>query len=77
MLHCWMVSRHATGCVLMCLVSAPAAREGMYRWWGASEVLWRWDSCCKASPCSRALPGSLGWAVGETVAGPFRHAGGP
>lgn len=77
MLRCWMVARHMTGRVLACFILAPAACEGMYRWWGASEVLWRWDNCCKASPCSHALPGSLGWAAGEATAGPFGYAGGP
>lgn len=61
----------------MCFSSAPAVLEGMYCWWGANEVLWRWDSCCKVSPCSCALPGSLGWVVGEAMAGPFRHRRGP
>lgn len=71
MLHRWMVARHTTGRVSTCFISTPAACEGMYHWWGAREVLWRWDSCCKVSPCSRAFPGNLGWAMGEAMAGPL------
>lgn len=63
--------------VLTCFISAPAACEGMRCRWDANEVLWRWGRCCKASPCLCALPDSLRWAVGEVMAGPFGHAGGP
>lgn len=51
--------------------------KGCYHWWGANEVLWRRDNCCQVSSCSPALPASLGWVVGETMAIPFRHTGGP
>lgn len=67
MLHCWMVARNMTGWVLMWFISALVVYEGMCHWWSASEVLWRWDSCCKAAPCSHALTGSIAWAVAETL----------
>lgn len=45
-LQCWTV--------LMCFVSATAAVKGYFT---ASKVLWSWDSCCEASPCSQTPPG--------------------
>ncbi|KAL2301879.1 hypothetical protein Nmel_011280 [Mimus melanotis] len=45
-----------TGTVLCVLFQLQQRVKGYFT---ASKVLWSWDSCCKAYPCSQLPPGAL------------------